>query len=528
MTNSFLIGMDFGTASARGTLVDVASARQVMAVERPYRHGVLSSHLPTGEPLPPNFALQAPSDYLDAAERILDQLGRDRNIEAIGIGCTASSPLPTLADGTPLASLYPREKHAYVKLWKHTAAQSFADAIRARHGSYLDRFGGKLSGEWLLPKAAEVQAQAPELWKEAARYIEAGDWIVWQLTGNEVRSRDFACYKALFSDHAGFPIDLMPELESRLASPHPVGTRAGRLTDAWLRRTGIGGNAYVAAAAIDAHAALPAVGGSASGTFLGVLGTSAGFLVVDRQIRPSPKGLEAAAYDAALPDLWCCEAGQAAFGDTLSWFLNTFPKHATLDENFAAYGDLASRLRPGETGLLALDWFGGNRTPFGDASLTGVLIGLTIGTQAEGIYRALIESLCYGARLIIDLAVDQEISISRLVFTGNMTRNQFLMQTLSDVIGREIEAPNIVMPTALGAAIHGAVCASLVSDFADGADRFGSAEGALFRPDAKRHSAYERLYAEYSKLVDDPTLRAVLKSVQTMRSNLWNRTTTPN
>jgi L-ribulokinase len=248
--------------------------------------------------------------------------------------------------------------------------------------------------------------------------------------------------------------------------------------------------------------------------------------VVDRQTRPAPEGLEAAAYDAVLPGVWCCEAGQAAFGDALGWFLNAFPKHRNLEENFAIYDDLAASLTPGENGLIALDWFNGNRVPYCDASLSGALIGLNIGTKAEEIYRALVESLCYGARYIVDLAVGANIPIARLVLTGNMTRNRFLMQTLSDVTGRDIEASNIDMPTALGAAIHGAVCAAVAPNFEEGAARFGSADSSLFRPSAAHHSAYQRLFAEYVKLLNDEALRKALKAVRTVRSNTWNETET--
>ena len=182
LDDAILIGLDFGTETARGVAIEAATGRQVAHHTHPYRHGVMAATLPNGRVLPPAFALQDAADYVEAAEAILRAVGRDRTVAAIGIDFTASSPLPARADGTPLSAFHPDEPHAYVKLWKHAAAQPQAEAINARGGAFLANFGGKLSGEWLLAKAAELEAAAPNLWAEADRFIEAGDWLVWQLT----------------------------------------------------------------------------------------------------------------------------------------------------------------------------------------------------------------------------------------------------------------------------------------------------------------------------------------------------------
>ena len=246
----YIIGLDYGTESARGVLIDVASGNQCGHHIAPYKHRVLSSHLPAGKRLPQGWALQVADDYVEAAEKILSALGRDKSVLSIGIDFTASSPLPSKRDGTPLSQIFPDEPHAYVKLWKHSSAQSFADRINAEGGSFLNNFDGKLSGEWLIAKADQLKNEAPWLWREADRFIEAGDWIAWNLTGEETRSTAFASYKAQYNSKDGYPKGVVKGLDEKLAAPLPIGSPAGRLTDQWREKTGIIGNPTVAVAAI--------------------------------------------------------------------------------------------------------------------------------------------------------------------------------------------------------------------------------------------------------------------------------------
>ena len=154
---------------------------------------------------------------------------------------------------------------------------------------------------------------------------------------------------------------------------------------------------------------------------------------------------------AALPDLWCCEAGQAAFGDMLTWFAETFPLDADAESNFAKYDVEAAAVKPGQTGLVILDWFGGNRIPWRDLSLGGVLAGLRVGASAGEIYRAMVESLCFGARLVLELVEDGGIPVSEIIFTSGLARNTFLVQTMTDVLGRSVSVPQIEHSTAVGA-----------------------------------------------------------------------------
>lgn len=503
MSGPYLIGLDYGTESARGVLIDVATGRQMAHHAHAYRHGVMTRTLPGGERLPASYALQDAADYIEAAEVILRAIGNGREIASIGIDFTASTPLPARADGTPLSALHPSEPHAYAKLWKHAAARPYAEQINARDGNdYLTDCGGRLSGEWMLPKAAQLREEAPDLWAETARFIEAGDWLVWQLSGHEARSLDFAAYKAHYAaSRGGYPVDVVPGLLERLGPPHPVGTPAGRLSDRWRHRTGIEGEAIVAVAVIDSHVVLPAVGAAAPGTLVGALGTSAVFLLLEDGRKPLPAGIEAMADGAALPGLCCYEAGQAGFGDMLSWFVRTFPRSSDTGTNFRLYNEEAATLRPGENHLVALDWWSGNRVPHGDQGLSGVLAGLTLGTSAAGIYRALVEAVCFGARTIIDHLLQGELAIDRVLLTSGLAHNNpMLVQIMADILAREILVPDIANPTAVGAAIHGAVAAGLVADFTEGGRRFGQRSGRIVRPDRENTRVYGQMYDAYLQL----------------------------
>lgn len=508
MTATYVIGLDYGTGSARGVLIDAATGEQIGRHTHAYRHDVMTQSLPDGTPLPRSWALQNAADYLDAAEEILDVLGRGRVIESIGLGFSASSPMPTTTDGTALSELHPGEPHAYVKLWKHRAAQPYADAINRRGGSFLRNFGGKLSGEWLLPKAAQIADEAPHIWSAAGRFIESGDWLVWQLTGREMRSLGFAAYKAQYSETEGYPHGIVPGLSEKLSVPHRIGTAAGGLSEAWRTRTGISGRAIVAVAVIDSHVVLPAVGAVSSGCLVGALGTSAVYLFLNEQFRPLPPGIEGVAKDGSVRDLWCYEAGQAGFGDMLAWFVKAFPRGADEAESFRIYNREAAGLEPGANHLVALDWWNGNRVPLADSDLSGLLLGLTTETTGVGIYRALIESLCFGARTVVDLFEAGDFGINRIILTSGLAQNNpLLVQIMADVLGRVVEVPSIAHATAVGAAVHGAVAAELVSGFAEGTARFGARTFTPYHPRRESAAAYRSLYKNYRQLSDSRTVR---------------------
>ena len=509
MAETFIIGLDYGSESARGVLIDTASGQQIASHTHAYRHGIMTQKLPAGVALSRGWALQNAADYLEAAAEILSRLGGGREIEGIGLGFTASSPMPTTAEGVPLSELFPDDPHAYVKLWKHAAAQKYADAINAKGGSYLENFGGKVSGEWLLAKAVQLAEEAPSLWDVASRFIESGDWLVWQLSGVESRSLGFAAYKAQYSEIDGYPKDIVDGLDRRLSTPHAVGTSAGRLTDDWRMRTGIRGKAAIAVSVIDSHVVLPAVGAVDTGCLVGALGTSAAYLLLGERFHPLPKGIEGVAYNGSMRDLWCYESGQASFGDTLAWYVKNFPRAATADESFKLYNAEASELAPGENRLVALDWWNGNRVPLADSRLSGIVMGLSMDTTAVGIYRGLMESLCFGARSIVDLFEVGDIKVERILMTSGLAQNNpLLIQIMSDVMNRPIDVPEIANPTAVGAAIHGAVAGGVVASYEEGAARFGAKTYRSFAPDEGNVAIYETLYQIYHQMSQSAHARA--------------------
>jgi len=506
MATGYVIGLDFGTESARGVLVNIETGLAEASHTHSYKHGVMTMALPGGQSLPRDWALQNAPDYLEAAEVILSALGRGRDIAAIALDFTASTPLPALADGTPLSSLYPDEPHAYVKLWKHHAAQPWADRINAAKPAFLRYYGGKTSSEWVLAKAGQMADEAPALWQRTERFIEAGDWVVWRLTGREVRSKCQAGYKAHYQEPGGYPGDAVPGLLEKLAKPVAIGQPAGALTEAWRQRTGIAGKAIIAVAVIDAHAVMPAVGATEPGALVGTLGTSACYLLLGKTFNDFP-GIDGAVRDGAVSGLWCYEAGQAAFGDVLAWYVRTFPHGEDERESFAYYNAAAANLPKTESRPIALDWWNGCRVPLGDMAVSGLFAGLTLRSTAVDLYHSLMESLCFGARQIAETFTTGGAVIDRIILTSGIAeRNPFLMQMMADVLGREVEVATIANATAIGAAIHGAVAAGIVADFTAGAQRFGAREIKRYRPDGTSARFHGERYRQYLALSRDATV----------------------
>lgn len=512
------IGVDFGTESARAVLVRCSDGAVVASETFPYRHGVLDRALPGGRPLPPDWALQHPGDWLEALEHLLRRLAAD-SVVGVGLDFTSCTVLPTDAQGTPLCLLreFQDEPHAWPKLWKHHAAQMYADRINAAYGrpgsEFLRWYGGKTSSEWLWAKGWQVLAEAPGVMGAAARWIEAGDWVVWQLTGREVRSACQAGYKAHWQKGEGYPpaafwASLDPQLPSlldRLGDPQPVGTAAGRLTELWADRTGLPRNTVVAVAVIDAHAAVPGVGVREPGRLVAIMGTSTCHLLVDA-VRREVRGIAGVVEDGILPGWFGYEAGQAAVGDMLQWFVRTsVPERwvgaAGEEAAFRALADSAARLRPGQSGLLALDWWNGCRTPLVDADLSGVVVGLNLRTEPPEVYRALLEAAAYGTRRVVETFEQGGVSVREVVACGGLAeRNPLLLQITADVLGREVWAADTPHASAVGAAIYAAAAAGVYASVEEAVAHMGGRGGRRYTPDPRAHRVYEALYREYVTL----------------------------
>jgi L-ribulokinase len=534
---TYAVGLDFGTESGRAVLVDLSTGAELATAIHEYENGVIDRTLPAPDDdvrLEPDWALQDPADYVatirSTVPRLLAETGVDpAEIVGLGIDFTACTMLPTTADGTPLCQVpeFRREPHAWVKLWKHHAAQPEADRINetaARLGeAWLPRYGGRISSEWFYSKSLQILDEAPGVYRAADRLLEAADWVIWQLTGAETRNSCTAGYKAIWSKQDGFPsaayfgaLDpgfaaIVDEKMSR--DVRPVGERAGGLTAQAAAWTGLRPGTAVAIANVDAHVSVPAVGVTQPGTMVAVMGTSTCHMVLGSRLVVA-EGMCGVVEDGIIPGYFGYEAGQSAVGDIFAWFTKQAvpPEvheqarregssvHAVLERD-------AARLRPGENGLLALDWWNGNRSILVDVELSGLLVGATLATRPADIYRALLESTAFGTRAIIESLEAAGVAVERVVACGGLPeRNELLMELSADITGREFEVAASSQAPALGAAMHGGVAAGAA---AGGYDAIGDAAAAMvrasvrtYRPDPRVAAVYDDLYRDYLALHD--------------------------
>lgn len=530
---SYVIGVDYGTESARVVLVDAADGAELATRIHLYRNGVIDERLPEPDEdieLPPDWALQDPRDYLEALREIptlLTEAGVDA-ADVIGIGTdfTSCTILPTLADGTPLCLLEElrREPHAWVKLWKHHAAQPQADRINAlaeaRGERWLQYYGGRYSSEWLFSKALQILDEAPVVYGSASRVIEAADWIVWQLTGRETRNTCAAGYKALWSKRDGFPSPaFFAALDPRFAnvvsdklSPQlltPIGARAGGLDARAAEWTGLRAGTAVAVGNVDAHVSVPAVGVTEAGALVAIMGTSTCHILLGERLA-FVEGMCGVVEDGVVAGYYGYEAGQSAVGDIFAWFV----ENCVRGEAQAAaarrgvsvhdvFAETAAALRPGESGLLALDWWNGNRSILVDANLSGVLVGLTLATRPAEIYRALIEATAFGTRVILEAFERSGVAIETVVAAGGLPqRNPLLMQIYADVTGRRHVVAASNQAPALGSAMHAAVAAGLYGSINEAARRMAAPSTAAYEPNLTHRATYDALYREYVRLHD--------------------------
>jgi len=522
----FALGLDFGTESGRAVLVDVNTGEEVATAVHEYADGAMDRALPDGTPLPPDWALQNPQDYLETLHHAVPAVLSSAAIapeEVIGIGTdfTSCTMLPTDAAGTPLC-LKPEWRsnpHAWVKLWKHHAAQPEADRInetaRRRGEQWLSRYGGKYSSEWFFSKVWQILDEAPEVYQAADRMIEGADWIVWQLAGEETRNLCTAGYKALHDSRAGWVSDaFLAALDPRLKHVIdekmkrdlvPLGASAGELTAEMAKLAGLKAGTPVAVANVDAHVSVPAAGIAEAGKMLMIMGTSICHMLLGAESKPV-EGMCGVVEDGILPGFFGYEAGQSGAGDILAWFVRTFTPAAG-DAVHAKLEAEAAKFKPGESGLVALDWWNGNRSILVDTHLSGMLLGATLATTPVEIYRALIEAIAFGTRMIVDSFEKHGVAVNELYGCGGMAeKNALLMQIFADVTGRPIKTARSSQTPALGSAMFGAVAAGRrgggYDTIFEAIPKMGGVRDLMYHPDPKRHTVYNALYAEYAQLHD--------------------------
>ncbi|MEV5712285.1 ribulokinase [Amycolatopsis mediterranei] len=520
MGEPLTVGVDFGTLSGRAVVVRVADGAELGSGVFEYPHGVLDETLPaTGRALPPEWALQVPADYVGVLRNAVPAALRDAGVDAadvVGIATdfTACTMVPTTADGTPLCELpeFEGHPHAYVKLWKHHSAQPQAvrinDLARARGEKWLPRYGGLISSEWEFAKALELFEEAPEVYAAMRHWVEAADWIVWQLAGTYVRNACTAGYKGILQDgqypSRDFLHELAPGFESFVADKleHPLGqlgSRAGSLTAEAAAWTGLPEGIAVAVGNVDAHVTAPAAQAVEPGQMVAIMGTSTCHVMNGAELREVP-GMCGVVEGGIVAGLWGYEAGQSGVGDIFGWFVEhgvpaSYEGHEHLTR-------LAAQQEIGEHGLVALDWHSGNRSVLVDHELSGVVVGQTLATRAEDVYRALLEATAFGTRKIIETFNAAGVPVTELIIAGGLTKNALLMQIYADVTNLPLSVIGSAQGPALGSAIHAAVAAGAHADIRAAAAAMGSVERAVYRPVPAHVAAYDELYAEYTQLHD--------------------------
>lgn len=532
--SKYTIGVDYGTLSGRAVLIEVGTGKEIASAVYEYPHAVMDTQLPGGKKLGQDWALQHPQDYVDVLYHTVPEVMKQSGVDAadvIGMGTdfTACTVLPVKDDGTPLCMLpeYKDNPHAYVKLWKHHAAQDKANRLNEiateRGEKWLQNYGGKISSEWLFPKLWQILDEAPEIYAAMDHFVEAADWIVWQLTGVQTRNSCCAGYKAMYNKSTGYPDKaffkaLDPRMENviadKLSCPvTPLGQKAGELTADMAAKLGLKAGTAVSIGNVDAHVCVPAVGIDAPGLMLAIIGTSTCHMMMGTQENQVP-GMCGVVQDGIMPGFAGYEAGQSCVGDHFAWLVDHCCPAAYQDAakakgiNVHQYlTELAAAQSVGEHGLVALDWWNGNRSVLVDVDLTGMMLGMTLQTKPEDMYRALIEATAYGTRMIIENYREHGVAVEGFFASGGISqKNALMMQIYADVLNMDIHIAGTAQGPALGSAIFGAVAAGRQAggydDVFSAAREMGKVKDLVYHPIAENAKGYDKLFAEYRVLHD--------------------------
>jgi L-ribulokinase len=535
MSKKYAIGVDYGTQSGRAVLVDLSNGAEVTEHVTPYTHHVIDEKLPvSGIKLEHDWALQHPLDYIKVLELSVPAVMKESGINAadvigLGIDFTACTMLPIDEEGKPLCvqDAYKDNPHSWVKLWKHHAAQDEANLINEmavqRGEKWVPRYGGKISSEWMMAKAWQILNEAPEIYETTDKFVEATDWVIGQLTGNIVRNSCTAGYKGMWHKQEGYPSkDFFKALDPRLENLTetklrgevvPLGSKAGELLPGMAARIGLAAGTAIAVGNVDAHAAVPGVGVVTPGKLVMAMGTSICHMLLGTEEK-EVEGMCGVVEDGIIPGYFGYEAGQSAVGDIFEWFVEeSVPAYVHQEaeqagENVHVYlTRKASELNVGESGVLALDWWNGNRSVLVDTDLTGTIVGLTLLTKPWEIYRALLEATAFGTRKIVDAFHSNGVEVNELYACGGLPqKNALLMQIYADVTNREIKVAASKQTPALGAAMFGAVAAGAAKggfdSIVDAAQKMARVREETFKPIPANVAVYEKLYAEYNLLHD--------------------------
>jgi L-ribulokinase len=545
-SEKYVVGVDFGTLSGRALLVRVSDGAEIASAVHEYKHAVLEDLLPkSGKKLPPDWALQVPSDYVDVLKitvpAVLKSSGIDPH-DVIGIATdfTACTVLPVTADGTPLSELpqFESNPHAYIKLWKHHSAQPHADRINelahARAEKWISRYGGKVSSEWEFAKALQVLEESPEIYEGMRYWIEAADWIVWQLSGSYVRNICTAGYKGIYQDGAypspeylgalnpKFSDFVITKLEHTLGD---LGDKAGTLSAEAAQWTGLPEGIAVAVGNVDAHVTAAAANAVNPGQMIAIMGTSTCHVMVSDSLAEVP-GMCGVVPGGIVTGKFGYEAGQSGVGDIFGWFANNYASDEVQEKAKAAGVDIhtylsdLSALQPvGAHGLVALDWQSGNRSTLVDHQLSGLIVGMTLSTRPEEIYRAIVEATAFGTRKIVEAFNKSGVPVKEFIAAGGLIKNRFVMQIYADVLNMPITIIKSAQGPALGSAIHAAVAAGAYKDVIEAAASMGGVEDERFNPISQNAQAYNELFKHYDALYEEFGHNEMMHDLRRIRDN---------
>ena len=528
----YSIGLDFGTESCRAIIIDVNCGKVCGSTISNYRNSVIDKFLPNQSDfqLPDKWALQNPDDYIESmiksVKKLLDisKISPDK-ICGLGIDFTSCTIIPTDEFGKPLSYFveYKNNPHAWAKLWKHHSSDEQAKKItmiaNENNLDWIEKYGGSISAEWLISKGLQILEEAPEIYKASKYFVEAGDWIVWQLTGKLIRNKCAAGYKGLWNEDNGYPDKIfLSKLNKDFIDfyDHKIfgevinsGKKVSTLNKEFSELLGLNIDTIISSAIIDAHSAFIGVGISKPKKMMIILGTSACHIVLSEEYK-FIKGISGIVKDGIIDGYYAYEGGQASFGDNLKWFVeNLTPiKYFKEAENLGVsiydlLEDYASKLD--ESKIISLDWFNGNRTPLVDSNLSGLIVGMNVTTEAPEIYLSLLESLAYGSKIILDQFKENGIEIEEIICSGGISKkSKLLMQILSDVTNRKISVIESDQASAIGAAILGALASGSKFGGYDNIEEamlnMSSSINEVYSPNTANQLKYSKLFYEYKRL----------------------------
>lgn len=549
--SKYAIGLDFGTLSVRALLVDIQTGEEVATSVFEYPHGAMESKIPTGERVPLNGSLQEPRDYVEGLVHVIPDVLKisgvsPESIVGIGVDFTSSTILPVMSDGTPLCHMeeFRREPHAYVKLWKHHGGEKeaeYMDSIaKERKEEWMFYYGGKVSAEWMMPKVLETLNHAPAVYETADRFMEAMDWIVWQMTGQETRSINGLRYKAFYNHKTDYPSKAFykavnPRMEhyidEKMEAPiRLLGETAGVLSDEMARKTGLSAGTPVGTPIIDSHACMLGGGVCKPNEMMIVVGTSFCHLMMSEK-EEDVVGVCSMAKDGVIPGYFAYEAGQSAGGDQLAWFTaNCVPESYEMEareRGMNIHQLLCAKLegyQAGQSGLLALDWFNGVRSPLADFDLNGLIMGMNLQTKPEEIYMALIEATGFGTRMIVEEFEKAGIAVHTIELSGGIPmKNPMFVQVYADILNRRITVCDTAQSGAMGAAILGVAAAPAdvtgYHSLGEITEKLGKKGNQVYHPNPINREAYDKLYEEYNTLTEyfGKGMNNVMKRLNRMR-----------